>query len=70
MKFTEFRDSIQKELLTHPSGFTWIELRDRLSLPYDRPCQNWINRLEQEIDLVRKEQMRGAYVWKIKPSKE
>ena len=70
MKFTEFRDSIQKELLAHPSGFTWIDLRDRLSLPYEHPCQNWISRLEQEIDLVRKERIRGAYVWKIKPSKE
>jgi len=55
MKYTEFRDAIMNELAKNPSGLTWTELRDRLSLPYSRPCPTWVSRLEIEIGLNRKE---------------
>ena len=49
----------------HPKGFTWVELKDRLDLPYDRPCPTWIQRMEGEIGLTRVRESGRAYVWKV-----
>lgn len=65
VKYTEFRDLIQRELRLYPDGFTWEELRTRLKLPYDRPCQSWLRRMENDISLVRRKGGGRAYVWTI-----
>ena len=70
MQYTDFRNSIRQELLSNPSGLTWAQLRNRLSLPYDQPCQTWVLRLEKEIGLERKDRVRNAYVWKLNFTKE
>lgn len=70
MKYIEFRDTIKNELLLTPAGLTWVELRDRLDLPYDSPCQNWVGRLEKEIGLNRSERVNRALVWKILSSEK
>ena len=70
MRFTEFRDLIKKELLDHPAGLPWVELRNRLALPYARPCQTWVAQLEREIGLIRKDRVGGAYLWKLEPGNE
>ena len=49
----------------HPEGFTWVELRDRLNLPYDRACPTWVKRMETEIGLVRAKGAGRAYVWRV-----
>lgn len=69
MRYVEFRDEIQKELIENPEGFTWVELKQRLGLPYEQPCLNWINRMEQEIGLTRARGTKRAYLWKIKSNK-
>ncbi|MBN1538258.1 MAG: hypothetical protein JW908_16085 [Anaerolineales bacterium] len=68
MRYIEFRDQIQNALLKNPSGMTWKELKQQLDLPYDQPCQTWVNRLESEIGLSRERGEQRALVWKI-PSK-
>ncbi len=65
MKYIEFRDSIQEELIKNPDGLTWVELRNRLELPYERPCPTWVQRLEKEIGLIRSKGSGRALVWKI-----
>ena len=65
MRYVEFRDCIQKELLHTPAGLTWMELRDRLSLPYKQPCPEWVKWLERDIQLTRARGSGRAYVWKI-----
>ncbi|OGL44438.1 MAG: hypothetical protein A2161_11310 [Candidatus Schekmanbacteria bacterium RBG_13_48_7] len=65
MRYTEFRDKIQQELLENSAGLTWAQLKNRLALPYDNPCPTWINRLEQEIGLLRSRESGRAFVWKI-----
>jgi hypothetical protein len=70
MKYTEFRDAIHQGLQANPGGYTWVQLREHLQLPYDQPCPTWVARLEAEIGLERKERLRGAYIWKLKPPKE
>ena len=53
MRYVEFRDAIEGELRRHRTGWTWKELRDRLDLPYERPCPTWVAKLENEIGLER-----------------
>ena len=70
MRYVDFRDSIQKELKRCSNGLTWNELKERLDLPYKTPCQNWVRRLEQEIDLTRTKGEGRALVWKVPRSKK
>ena len=65
MKYIDFRDVIKNELSKNSEGLTWVELRDRLDLPYERPCPTWVQRLEKEIGLTRCKGQSRALVWKI-----
>ncbi len=65
MRYVEFRDAIREELGRNTAGLTWVQLRDRLSLPYDRPCPAWTARLEQEIGLSRSKGKGRALVWTV-----
>lgn len=65
MRYVEFRDLIHEDLRDNPAGQTWAELKDRLQLPYERPCPTWVRRLEQEIGLVRAKRSGGALHWMI-----
>jgi hypothetical protein len=69
MRYVDFRDIIQKELRKNPTGLTWAELKERLDLPYDRPCPNWVECMEREIGLLRVKGSGRAYVWKVRPEK-
>ena len=60
--YEEFRDSIKKLLERHPSGLTWTQIRDKLSLPQEVPNNNWVKRLKKDIGL---EQIKveGSLLW-------
>jgi hypothetical protein len=64
MRYTEFRDSIQAELQRTPAGLCWKDLKQRLQLPYERPCSTWIRRLESDIGLARARKG-SMYLWMI-----
>jgi hypothetical protein len=67
VRYTEFRDAIRGALRRTRSGLTWVQLRNRLDLPYDRPCPNWTRRLEDEIGLSRKKGPTGkSLVWRLR----
>jgi hypothetical protein len=68
MRYVDFKNAIREELLQNPGGLTWVELRERLNLPYTRPCPTWVTRLEQEAGLVRAKGPGAAYVWKVRES--
>lgn len=63
MRYTEFRDLIYNELLRHPAGLTWAELKQHLDLPYETPCPTWVGRLESEIGLSRMQRRGRAKIW-------
>lgn len=63
MRYVEFKTEIQRHLQRSVDGATWVELRDILALPYDRPCPEWTRRLEEEIGLVRRKGAGRALVW-------
>jgi hypothetical protein len=66
MRFVEFRDVICQILRRNPSGLTWAQLKERLDLPYDRPCDSWIRRLEDQYGLKRAKGATPAYVWSVR----
>jgi hypothetical protein len=65
MRYVDYRDSIRKELSKSSAGLTWAQLQSKLSLPYERPCPEWTNRLEEEIGLIRAKGSERALVWKL-----
>jgi hypothetical protein len=67
MRYVDFRDSIHATLRRRRRGLTWTELRDRLKLPYDRPCPTWVKQLEQDIGLRRVKGDGRAYAWTVTP---
>lgn len=69
MRYHDFKNVIQAELTRHSTGLTWAQLKGRLHLPYERPCPEWVGRLEKEIGLSRKGASGHARVWNLKAVK-
>ena len=65
MQYDEFKASIHDVLRQADAGLTWVELRRRAGLPYERPCPTWTRRLEQEIGLTRRRGSGRALVWSL-----
>jgi hypothetical protein len=70
MRYVEFKELIRKELVKHPDGLTWEQLKNQLKLPYKQPCQTWIKQMEDEIGLSRVRGTQRALIWKIPASQE
>ncbi len=70
MRYEEFRDAVRDHLMLNPEGATWQELRDALDLPYERPCPEWVKRLENDIGLDRIEKRGRALLWKLDTESE
>ncbi len=69
MRYLDFKTQIENELGEHAEGFTWVELKRRLDLPYEQPCPTWVKRLEEEIGLTRSRGAGRAFIWKIQTNK-
>jgi len=65
MTYVEFNRLIHSQLQKRSQGMTWKELKESLDLPYDRPCPEWVSRLEKEIGLVRAKGAGKAFVWRV-----
>ena len=65
MRYVEFRDAIRQALARNAGGLTWQQLKDRLDLPYDRPCASWVKQMEKEIGLSRTKGTGRALIWKL-----
>jgi hypothetical protein len=65
MRYTDFRDSIERELRRNTNGLTWSELQQRLELPYARPCPEWTKQLQADIGLRRVKGSGKALVWQV-----
>jgi len=65
MTYTAFKTVIRSKLQREPDGVPWSAIRDSLNLPYDRPCPEWVKRLEQDIGLIRSKKNGRAYLWHL-----
>jgi hypothetical protein len=68
MRYEDFRMAIQQELGVERDGLTWVEIRERCGLPYERPCPTWTKRLEEEIGLTRSRASGSgrALIWRVR----
>ena len=66
MRYVDFRDRIIEELGRNREGLTWSELKEILELHYRTTCPEWVNRMEEENDLVRDRKKGRALIWEIK----
>jgi hypothetical protein len=66
MKYSEFRETVQRYLRSHRGGATWKELKSKLRLSYSIPCPTWVHRLETEIGLTRSRGPAGM-IWTVPP---
>ncbi len=64
MRYIDFKNMILKELRCNPDGLTWAQLKSHLDLPYDKPCQTWINQMEKDDGLRRVKGSGRAHLWK------
>jgi hypothetical protein len=69
LRYTDFKEVICAELEHHPEGLTWMELKVRLALSYERPCPTWVQRLEEETGLVRTRNPGRPATWTIPPKR-
>ncbi len=65
MRFIDFRRQVLAELMKHPAGLTWAQLRDCLELPYRQPCPTWVRRLEREDGLTGTAGAGHALIWQV-----
>ena len=65
MKYIEYRAALERELRRATEGLTWVELRERLALPYERPCPAWTQQLEKDIGLSRVPGPGRRLLWRI-----
>ncbi len=65
MGYEEFRAAIQVELKKNPDGLTWTELKQKLRLTQKVPNNQWVNRMEKDIGLMRVREV-NRIIWKLK----
>ena len=65
MKYIEYRAALERELRRATEGLTWVELRERLALPYERPCPAWTQQLEKDIGLSRVQGSGRSLLWRV-----
>lgn len=62
MSYEEFRDIIRETLEKNPEGLAWKEIKRLANLQQKVPNNRWVRRLEGDIGLVRKEEIRQQEV--------
>lgn len=66
MLYEEFRDKV-KAVLVGASGkpLTWTEIRTQAKLPQKWPNNQWVHRMDKDINLVREKDKDGIIRWKL-----
>lgn len=66
MTYDVFRNKIYEMLKGQDSPITWTELRTKAGLPQLFPNNQWVHRLEQDINLYRHRDPNGVITWQLK----
>lgn len=62
--YEQFRDRIRAELISHPDGLSWPDLRSQLHLVQKVPNNVWVRRMERDIGLLRVKSRLGTR-WRV-----
>ena len=66
MTYDAFKTKVFEVLKSLESPITWTELRTKASLPQLFPNNQWVHRLEQDINLYRQRDQNGVINWQLK----
>ena len=64
LTYEDFREKIQKTL-QDVGPLTWTEIRTTASLPEKFPNNQWVHRLEKDINLKRNKDSHGIIKWSV-----
>jgi rubredoxin len=67
MSYEEFCNAIKSILKTPEILLTWTEIRTQAKLPQKFPNNQWVHRMEKDIDLIRERDKNGIIRWRISP---
>ena len=65
MSYEDFRDTIAKTIRESNRPLTWTEIRTISQLPQMFPNNQWVHRLERDIELKRVRDKGGVIYWQI-----
>lgn len=65
MTYEEFRDTIKQTLRKAKQPLTWTEIRTTAKLPQALPNNQWVRRMETDIDLKREKDTHGVIHWQL-----
>lgn len=65
MSYEDFRDRIKAFLESSKTPLTWTEIRTKAKLSQKFPNNQWVHRLDKEINLVREKDKNGIIRWKL-----
>jgi hypothetical protein len=65
LTYEDFRDKIRKTL-KETSPLTWTEIRTEANLPEKFPNNQWVHRLENDINLKRNKDSHGIIKWSLR----
>ncbi|MBI4288745.1 MAG: hypothetical protein HY671_09995 [Chloroflexi bacterium] len=65
MSYEQFRDRVRELLSSSLAPLTWTEIRTKAKLPQAFPNNQWVHRMEQDINLKREKDRNGIIRWWI-----
>lgn len=65
MTYEEFRDQVKGTLKSSGKPLTWTEVRTTAKLPQALPNNQWVHRMERDINLKRQRDEHGIIRWTL-----
>jgi hypothetical protein len=65
MSYEEFSEKIKAVLVSSSKPLTWTEVRTKAQLPQKWPNNQWVHRMDKDIQLVREKDKDGIIRWTI-----
>ncbi len=65
MPYDDFKKKVADALNASDEPLTWTEVRTSAGLPQKFPNNQWVHRLEKDIDLYRQRDVHGVIHWQI-----
>jgi len=65
MLFEEFQNRVRDVLLHSQTPMTWTEIRTQAQLPQKLPNNQWVNKMEKNIGLMRVRDKLGIIRWSL-----
>jgi hypothetical protein len=65
LTYEDFRSRIEETIRSGGGELTWTEIRTKAKLPQLFPNNQWVHRMEKDINLERKRDASGIIRWRL-----